>query len=69
MSEFDYIRWLALQQRPHARVKIPIGDDTALIETQTQTLVAADMLLDGVHFDLRHLPRCGRTQGACRESQ
>lgn len=57
MSEFDFIetvrRTLAETLPANARLPIPPGDDCALVQGTAPYLFAADMLLEGVHFDLR----------------
>lgn len=57
MAEFDFIRWLAQKlattHPSNEALLIPPGDDTALLPPHTSgVLFAADMLMDGVHFDL-----------------
>lgn len=52
-SEFQFIESIraAVGKAPH--VLTGIGDDTAVVEgSDRQILLAADMLLEGVHFDL-----------------
>ncbi len=57
--ENEFIRWLqATLPRPE-HLWLPIGDDAAVldIEPEQQIVVAADALLEGVHFDLtKHSP-------------
>lgn len=54
-SELEFIRQLQRRFERHSAVKVGIGDDGAVLECQckAQQVVVADMLLDGVHFDLR----------------
>ncbi len=57
MAEFEFIRWLsdklATSHASNEPLLIPPGDDTALLPPHTSgVLFAADMLMDGVHFDL-----------------
>jgi thiamine-monophosphate kinase len=57
MAEFEFIRWLshklATSHPSNEALLIPPGDDTALLPPHTAgVLFAADMLMDGVHFDL-----------------
>lgn len=56
MSEFDFIdtlrQTLGKQLPTNARLLIPPGDDCALVPGTGPYLYAADMLLEGVHFDL-----------------
>lgn len=53
-SELEFIRQLQRRFERHSAVKVGIGDDGAVLECQcdAQQVVVADMLLDGVHFDL-----------------
>ncbi len=53
-GEFDLIDWIRQRSGSHHRLEVGIGDDAAEIawpEPQNQ-LVAVDMLVEGVHFDL-----------------
>lgn len=56
MAEFDHINWIKAKNTAHSRLLVPPGDDTALVLTSSATLMAADMLLEGVHFDLGTTP-------------
>lgn len=60
MSELAFIDWLRtrIARDPRlaggGRLRIPPGDDAALLAVpEGEVLCAADMLMDGVHFDLR----------------
>lgn len=57
-SENEFVAWLARRQRAADGVELGIGDDMAILRTGDRAiLVAADMLMDGVHFDAsRHAP-------------
>lgn len=66
--ELDLVDWLTRRAAADPRVPLGIGDDMAVIESGTGTvLLAADMLLDGVHFDARTQPLelIGRKALAC----
>ena len=60
MGEFEFIDWLDRQARGRGhsgrhlwgQVDLPIGDDCAFLHQGDGNLFAADMLMDGVHFDL-----------------
>ncbi len=56
--ENEFIEWLqtCLPKRDHLR--LPVGDDAAVLDVEAdhQLVVAADALLDGVHFDLSNHP-------------
>ncbi|MGE3315328.1 MAG: thiamine-monophosphate kinase [Planctomycetaceae bacterium] len=59
-DEFAYIDWIRKRTANHPRVPIGIGDDAAAIRfpTPADCLVAADMLMENVHFRLAdHSPR------------
>eukprot|EP00913_Durusdinium_trenchii_P028368 g26596.t1 len=53
-EQFDYIEWIRHRVSPHADLTVPIGDDTAMLRLPSgaDCLLAADMLLEGVHFTL-----------------
>lgn len=52
MSEFDFIKWIQ-GRAPGGRLTLGIGDDAAELALGRERLVfAADMLLEGRHFDL-----------------
>ncbi|MEZ6062916.1 MAG: thiamine-phosphate kinase [Planctomycetaceae bacterium] len=55
-SEREFIRQLAKRFPERPPVQIGIGDDGAVIDCSnaTQQIIVTDMLLDGVHFDLKH---------------
>ena len=55
MSEFNNIKQIRdILGRPSSRVKVGIGDDTAvLLPLQAQPLFCSDLMIEGVHFDLR----------------
>lgn len=58
MSEFEFLgallQKLAANHAPNQALAVPPGDDTAeVLAPGGKILFAADMLLDGVHFDLR----------------
>jgi thiamine-monophosphate kinase len=52
-SEFDLIAAIA-ERLPEAgpRVRVPSGDDAAVVETQPASAVTVDAIVDGVHFEL-----------------
>ena len=52
-GEFEFIRWLRSQTKPHPRVLIGPGDDCAAVRFAGGTLVVTtDMLTEGVDFRL-----------------
>ena len=70
-SELELVRWFQTHQAPHPQVKLGIGDDMAILELGGRTvLFAADMLLDGVHFDTaaHNYEDIGRKAVACNLS-
>jgi thiamine-monophosphate kinase len=59
-GEFELIDWIKTQQHPTDLVRLPAGDDLAILEWKPKDLllVGADQVLDGRHFDsTRHSPR------------
>jgi thiamine-monophosphate kinase len=59
-GEFDFINWIASQQQADDFVRVPVGDDLAVLNWPGGDLliVGVDQVLDGVHFDSReHSPR------------
>ncbi|MCK6485326.1 MAG: thiamine-phosphate kinase [Phycisphaerae bacterium] len=67
-SERQFVEWLRARFPVDAtRVPIGIGDDMAALRVSGDVLVTADMLMDGVDFDVReHAPRqIGRKALAC----
>src|SRR5258707_7320582 len=60
-GEFDFIAWLRLQQTASELVRVPAGDDLAVLKwpgAEDLLLVGVDQVLDGVHFDSTvHTPR------------
>lgn len=52
--ELEFISWLQKQMPRAASVPLGIGDDAAVLELQSgrQCVLATDMLMDGVHFQL-----------------
>jgi thiamine-monophosphate kinase len=59
-GEFDFIEWLRGQQKVNALVRVPAGDDMAVLQWPDDDLllVAVDQVLEGRHFDSRiHSPR------------
>jgi thiamine-monophosphate kinase len=58
MAEFEFINWLAAELKakhsPNRALTVGLGDDMALLPPAPHgTLLAADMIMDGVHFDLK----------------
>lgn len=51
-GEFELIDWIRRRVPSHARVPLGIGDDAAWLkfDRHGESLVTADMLLEGVHF-------------------
>jgi thiamine-monophosphate kinase len=63
MKETEFVSWLARQLPVTPAVVKGVGDDMAVLKADDATvLMAADMALDGVHFDTREhaLERIGR---------
>src|SRR3954468_24325012 len=59
-GEFDFIAWLRAQQTASPLVRVPAGDDLAVLNWPADDLllVGVDQVLDGVHFDSAvHSPR------------
>jgi thiamine-monophosphate kinase len=59
-GEFEFIQWVASQQKGTAFVVVPPGDDLAALNWPAGELllVGVDQVLDGVHFDSKvHTPR------------
>jgi thiamine-monophosphate kinase len=59
-GEFDFIQWLRSQQKPSELVRVPAGDDLAVLKWPGNDLllIGVDQVLDGVHFDSSiHTPR------------
>ena len=57
MAEFEFIDWLTAELKakhaPNREHPIGLGDDTALLAPAPKgTLLASDMIMEGVHFDL-----------------
>jgi thiamine-monophosphate kinase len=59
-GEFNFIDWLRSQHKPTEFVRVPQGDDLAVLKWPADDLllVGVDQVLDGVHFDSTvHSPR------------
>lgn len=52
MDEWEQIAWIRSQIAGRPDVPIGIGDDAALLKVDPNLLIAVDMLIEGVHFDL-----------------
>lgn len=52
-GEFDFIRWIIAQHRADEFVRVPPGDDLAVLNWPAGDLllVGVDQVMDGVHFD------------------
>lgn len=58
-GEFDFINWIIAQHRADDFVRVPPGDDLAVLNWPAADLllVGVDQVMDGVHFDSRvHSP-------------
>ncbi len=53
-GEFALIDWIRQRSGSHHRLEVGIGDDAAVIDwpEPNKQLVAVDMLVEGIHFDL-----------------
>jgi thiamine-monophosphate kinase len=52
-SEFDLIAAIAERlPAPGPRVRVPSGDDTAVVEPRAASAITVDAIVDGVHFTL-----------------
>src|SRR5262249_14353712 len=53
--ESDFLHWLRERLPPHPLLKLGIGDDAAVLATagRGETVVTADLIADGVDFNLR----------------
>ena len=49
--ENDFIKWMKETEPAHDFVELGIGDDAAILKTGNRTVVAKDVLADGVHFE------------------
>ncbi|MGD1276566.1 MAG: thiamine-phosphate kinase [Tepidisphaeraceae bacterium] len=59
-GEFDFIQWIAAQNRAGNLVQLGVGDDLAVLNWPADDLllVGVDQVLEGVHFDSAvHSPR------------
>ena len=59
-GEFEFIEWVRGQQEGSRFVRLPAGDDLAVLRWPSEDLllVGVDQVLDGVHFDSAlHSPR------------
>lgn len=59
-GEFDFVRWIVAQHRADDFVRVPPGDDLAVLNWPAGDLllVGVDQVMDGVHFDSSvHSPR------------
>jgi thiamine-monophosphate kinase len=59
-NESDFLSWVKHQQETSAFVRLPAGDDLAILKWPANDLllIGIDQVLDGVHFDsLAHSPR------------
>jgi thiamine-monophosphate kinase len=55
--EFDFIDWVRQRARSRPEVRVPIGDDAAVLEADGRTwLTAVDVITEGVHFSLDATP-------------
>jgi thiamine-monophosphate kinase len=54
LGEFGLIEQLRRTTRVHRGVRLGIGDDAAWVQTKSGScLLTADLLIEGIHFDLR----------------
>lgn len=59
-GEFDFLEWIRSQRRTSDLVRLPQGDDLAVLKWPADELllVGVDQVMDGVHFDSAiHPPR------------
>ena len=59
-DEFDFLEWIRSQRCITDLVRLPQGDDLAVLKWPADDLllVGVDQVMDGVHFDSSvHLPR------------
>ncbi|NBQ52382.1 MAG: thiamine-phosphate kinase [Proteobacteria bacterium] len=60
MSEWQFIDWIRSKTgslgTPADPVVLGPGDDAGIVRLAPQTIAAVDMLMDGVHFDLKKIP-------------
>ncbi len=59
-SESDFLDWIRSQQQLSPLVRLPAGDDLAILNWPNNDLllIGADQVLDGIHFDsAEHTPR------------
>lgn len=55
--EFDFIDWVRRRSRSRPEVRVPIGDDAAVLEAGgREWLTAVDVITEGVHFSLETTP-------------
>ena len=60
MSEWQFIDWIRSKTgslgKPADPVLLGPGDDAGIVRLTPATIAAVDMLMDGVHFDLKKIP-------------